>query len=87
MQPDPAAKPSFQCSPNPSNGRLHLEANAFLTAETALEVLDMTGKTVVSALLSPGQTWDLDFPQLPQATYVLLLRTERERAALKWVVR
>jgi len=84
VQPNAAAKPSFQCSPNPSDGRLHLEADAFLTTETALEVLDVTGKTAASALLSPGQTWDLDFPQLPQAAYVLLLRTEAGSVALKW---
>ena len=73
-------------APNPSDGQLHLEADVFFTDEILLEVLDVSGKLVVSKTLSPGRAWDLDFPNLPQGLYVLMLRTGVGTVAVKWAV-
>lgn len=81
-----SAKPIFQCSPNPSNGRLRLEADVFFTDETRLAVLDVTGKMVTEKNLAPGQVWDLDFHYLPRGLYVLMLRTASGSVGLKWAV-
>lgn len=81
-----SAKPIFQCSPNPSNGRLRLEADVFFTDETRLAVLDVTGKMVTEKNLAPGQVWDLDFQYLPRGLYVLMLRTASGSVGLKWAV-
>lgn len=81
-----SAKPIFQCSPNPSNGRLRLEADVFFTDETRLAVLDVTGKMVTEKKLAPGQVWDLDFHYLPRGLYVLMLRTASGSVGLKWAV-
>ncbi len=85
-QAEAAGKPTFQCSPNPSDGRLRLMADVFFTEEIPLEVLDVSGKSVASQILSPGRAWDLDFPNLPQGLYLLMLRTGVGTLGLKWVV-
>jgi hypothetical protein len=72
VQSDAATKPSFKCSPT-HDGHLHLEADVFFMEEIPLEVLDVAGRRVATKTLSPGQAWDLDFPNLPQILYLLML--------------
>ncbi len=86
VQAEAAAKPTFKCSPNPSDGQLHLEADLFFTDEILLEVLDVSGKLADSKTLSPGRAWDLNFPNLPQGLYILMLRTSAGTVGLKWAV-
>ena len=86
QQTEATGKPTFQCSPNPSDGRLHLQADVFFTEEIPLEVLDVSGKRVAAKTLSPGRAWDLDFPNLPQGMYVLMLRTGVGTVGVKWAV-
>lgn len=83
---DSTQKPVFQVFPNPSEGELNLQTDQFIKEEIAFAVFDAAGRRIVKNVLSPGQYWNPDLPDLPKGMYFLQMRTESGVFGLKWVV-
>ncbi|MBC7777670.1 MAG: T9SS type A sorting domain-containing protein [Phycisphaerae bacterium] len=82
----PAKNTVFKVFPNPSNGALNLQSDAFVKEDLSFSILDAAGRRIEKKVLSPGQYWSLDFPGLPKGLYFLQMRTESGVFGLKWVV-
>ncbi|MEM6803434.1 MAG: T9SS type A sorting domain-containing protein, partial [Bacteroidota bacterium] len=82
-------KESLKLYPNPSQGKITVEFKQTLDKDTRIRVLDPRGKSVFMEKLGPqgsNSSIELDFPELPNGIYVLMLEQKGARLTKKFVI-
>ncbi|MEM6272869.1 MAG: T9SS type A sorting domain-containing protein [Bacteroidota bacterium] len=74
--------------PNPAHESVTLEATATTEFPWQIQMLDLSGKSVLSAELPAGnRTWELRLPELPDGIYMLRINDGRRITKQKVIVR
>lgn len=80
---------SLKLFPNPSQGKITLEFNQVLDRDTRIRVLDTRGKNLFMEKLGPqasNSSMELDFPELPNGIYFLMLEQAGSRITKKFMI-
>lgn len=68
----PNFEESFSIYPNPSKGKVHLEAKSLLTSKSKLSIVNLNGTELYNqSLLAGAKSWDIDISKLAKGVYLL----------------
>lgn len=80
------SKQGMRLYPNPSSGTVYLESQLEGSEQLVLELLDMTGRTLLQEslpFLSRGEIYELDLGPYPTGSYMLQLKSRQKKMVFK----
>jgi PKD repeat protein len=79
---------AFNLYPNPSDGIFHLYLELYKRSDLAIQVMDVSGRTVYAQTVSKTQTYqgDIDLHELSKGVYVLSLEANGKKVFKKLVI-